>query len=264
MLKKCTFRFLFTLLAMAGMSAAATMTPVTPRKDGNCYQIGTAAELYGFAAIVNGTDGHTAEPTACGVLTADIVVNEHVLKNASGESCVNDDGSYTCSAPTNTWTPIGVYYTGNVHPFQGTFDGLGHTISGLYDGRGTSYTGLFGYVSGTNATVSIKNVGVEDSYFRVDSHAGGIVGMVYNGSGELNIENVYSASTFYIKGDGYVGGLLGRVGSGWTLNITNAYNSGSIFGTEKNNVAGLVGHISGSASVNIKKAFNYGNLNGYL
>ncbi|MCQ2055063.1 MAG: InlB B-repeat-containing protein, partial [Fibrobacter sp.] len=277
MLKKCTFRFLFTLLAMAGMSAAATMTPVTPSKDGNCYQIGTAAELYGFAAIVNGTNGNTAEPAACGVLTADIVVNEHVLKNASGQSCVNttnSPGSFNangCSQPEYlntlyTWTPIG---TSSSKSFRGSFDGQGHTISGLFDNNTSSaakYTGLFGYVSGTNATVSIKNVGVEDSYFRVTSYAGGIVGMVYNGSGELNIENVYSGSVLYIKGEGEVGGLVGYV-KDWTLNITNAYNSGSIFGTSGTTkaiyVAGLVGCISSSARVNIKNAFNNGNLNGY-
>ena len=279
MLKKCFFSILWTMLVAAGMSAAATMTPVTPGKDGNnCYLIGTAAELYGFAAIVNGTDGHTAEPTACGVLTADIVVNEHVLKNASGQSCVNttnSPGSFNANGCSQTeylntlytWTPIGTYSS---KPFQGTFDGLGHTISGLFDNNTSSaakYTGLFGYVSGTNATVSIKNVGVEDSYFRVDSYAGGIVGMVYNGSGTLNIENVYNASTFYIKGSGLVGGLIGYVGENWTLNITNAYNSGSIFGTsgttKASYVAGLVGYIYSKATVNVKKAFNYGNLNGY-
>ena len=279
MLKKCFFSILWTMLVAAGVSAAATMTPVTPSKDGNCYQIGTAAELYGFAAIVNGTNGHEAEPAACGVLTADIVVNEHVLKNASGQSCVNTTtgpGSFNangCNQPEYlstlyTWTPIGTYSS---KPFQGTFDGLGHTISGLFDNNTSSaakYTGLFGYVSGTNATVSIKNVGVEDSYFRVTSYAGGIVGLVHNGSGVLNIENVYNASTFYIKGSGLVGGLIGYVGANWTLNITNAYNSGSIFGTSGKTttdyVAGLVGYITtSSTSVNIKNTFNNGNLNGY-
>lgn len=266
MLKKCPF--LFILLAV-GMASAATLDIpeylfVEQDLEG-CYLLKDKYDLYWFANKVN-TD-NTTYATACAKLTADIVVNEHVLTDAQGTECVASTGSYSiCSEEFRNslydWTPIGIY---NSKPFKGTFDGLGHTISGLYDGREVSYTGLFGYVSGTNAKVSIKNVGVEDSYFRVKNYAGGIVGLVYGGSGVLNIENVYNASTFYIIGSGYVGGLIGRVGANWTLNITNAYNSGSIFvaseNTTANYVAGLVGCISSSATV--KNAFNYGNLNGY-
>lgn len=267
MLKKCPF--LFILLAVGMVSAVTLDIPeylfVEQDLEG-CYLLKDKYDLYWFANKVN--TENTTYATACAKLTADIVVNTNVLTDGQGTGCVGSTGSYSkCSEEFRKslygWTPIG----SSDNPFAGTFDGLGHTISGLYDGREVSYTGLFGYVSGTNAKVSIKNVGVEDSYFRVKSYAGGIVGMVYDGSGVLNIENVYSASTFCIKGEGYVGGLIGRVGANWTLNITNAYNSGSIFGTSGTTtasyVAGLAGHISKSASVNIKNAFNNGNLNGY-
>lgn len=83
MLKKCTFRFLFTLLAMAGMSFAWDESDIDlniPKDGTGCYLIGTVNQLYGFASIVNGS---TAEldpnPTACGKLEKDIVVNETYL-----------------------------------------------------------------------------------------------------------------------------------------------------------------------------------------
>ncbi|MBO7497128.1 MAG: hypothetical protein J6T98_11290, partial [Salinivirgaceae bacterium] len=73
--------------------AAYNGTPVTPKQINSSnyatygftaetyldyvdwYAISTAAELYGFAALVNGGTN-----SANGVLTADIIVNENVLK----------------------------------------------------------------------------------------------------------------------------------------------------------------------------------------
>ena len=124
-----------------------TSTNYTAYKD--WYAISSAEELYGFAAIVN--DGTTS---ANGVLTADIVVNENVLKA---------DGTLN-GRPTHSWTPIGTYSKN----FNGKFDGQGHTISGVYFSNtnddnypsGGNYVGLFGYANGA----SCKTVGVVDSY----------------------------------------------------------------------------------------------------
>ena len=66
-----TSRFLFSISAafLAGTAAtAATITPTMPPLSDGCYQISTATELYGFAAIVNGTDGFTKNKSACGKL----------------------------------------------------------------------------------------------------------------------------------------------------------------------------------------------------
>ena len=68
--------------AFAGFAAAATtITPKQPELKNNCYQISDAAELYGFAAIVNGDPDFPYDATACGKLTKDIVVNQNVLKS---------------------------------------------------------------------------------------------------------------------------------------------------------------------------------------
>ena len=64
----------------------AGITPVKPSagdgSSGNPYQIGNAAELYWFAALVNGTltDGTAQNSNACAILTSNITVNTGVLK----------------------------------------------------------------------------------------------------------------------------------------------------------------------------------------
>ncbi len=271
MLKKSLFSVLFTVLALAGVANAAySGTPATPSKDANnCYLISNADELYGFAAIVNG-----GERTACGKLTANIEVNKHVLKNASGQSCVNDDGSYktgTCDG-LYKWTPIGPYtIVGNVGPFLGNFDGGGFTISGLYvnenipNGEAGHGFGLFGSIQNSSETVSISNVGVEDSYFGCNGNCdgvGGVVGFVYGTyscSGSISIKNVYSNAVVYGisngSGDGYVGGVVGDL---WwaTVNMTNAYNLGSVYGSKEKTAGGLLGHNWGEIVIN--NSFNYG------
>ena len=90
-----TFAPIRWLLAMLMLMAAmvvpsvawADITPAKPANgDGsksNPYQISTAAELYWFAALVNGTltDGTAQNTGACAELMADITVNSGVLKS---------------------------------------------------------------------------------------------------------------------------------------------------------------------------------------
>ncbi|MGN0634146.1 MAG: hypothetical protein ACI4JW_09800, partial [Oscillospiraceae bacterium] len=60
-------------------ASAATITLTEPSKDSSgVYRIGTAGELYWFADKVNNDNGTYGNANA--VLTANIVVNENVLK----------------------------------------------------------------------------------------------------------------------------------------------------------------------------------------
>lgn len=266
MLKNRLFTSVFMMLAMAGVvNAAYNGTPETPSTDTDgCYLIGSAEELYGFADMVNGTlaEGRGAEPTACGKLTADIVVNTNVL--GTDNANVNADGSYNnaqAASGFRVWTPIG---TDEV-PFAGTFDGLGHTISGLYfNAPDVPNVGLFGYVSGEDVTVSIGNVGVEDSYFNAQSAVGGVVGNALYVA--LNMKNVYNAAV--VVGAYEAGGIVGDVSLDvQTLSMVNVYNVGSISGTEEidGKTGGLVGFFmkdSEESAVSIKNSYNYGNVDG--
>ena len=71
-----------SLLPTAALAETDTITPTVPDKDENgVYQISNANELYGFAEIVNKRqDNEKWDPHANAVLTADITVNEGVLK----------------------------------------------------------------------------------------------------------------------------------------------------------------------------------------
>ena len=145
------------------------------------YEIGTADELYAFAAAVN--EGYYA---ICGELTDDIVINENVL---------NEDGTVN-GTPSRIWTPIG----NSTNKYAGSFDGKNHTVSGLYFKYGsTSYLGLFGCL-GEGGTV--QNAGVIDSYFYCGSYSGGVVGYNYYGT----VTNCYSSTV--IDGGSDVGGVV--------------------------------------------------------
>ena len=216
-----TTLLLVTAMVMPKMAwAESSIIPSKPSGGGtenSPYQIGTAAELYWFAALVNGElGGETQNTSANAVLTANITVTNE------------------------TWTPIGFRY-----PYEGTFDGQGHTISGLYfDNSELNNVGLFGSNSGT-----IKNVGVVNSYFYGSDFVGGVCGYnegtitgCYN-TGEVSgnddyvggvcgsnggiITSCYNSGS--VSGNNYVGGVCGSNGS----TITGCYNTSTVRGNNR-------------------------------
>ena len=244
----CRFRLQFvTLLLMVSMVLPTVMwAAINPTKpssgDGsssNPYQISTAAHLYWFAGLVNGTltDGTAKNTAACAKLTANITVNSGVLKS---DGTINSDNVSGFTA----WTPIGYFNSSSDYAcYNGTFDGNGKTISGLYLSKTLSYMGLFGYSSGT-----IKNVGVVDSYFKGYEYIGGVCGL---NSGK--VELCYSKS--YLTGSN-IGGVCGLNYPG--ANITNCYHIGTITGDT--NIGGVCGANSNDAS--ITNCHNVGSLSG--
>lgn len=204
------------------------------KKDG-CYEISSGEDLYVFAAIVNGNDGFTQERTACGRLTANIVVNKNVLDEKGN---LNSAGSSTFK----TWTPIG--------PFSGTFDGQGHYISGLYyNDSKKDQIGLFGYVSGSSENPGIiENVGLVDSYINSHDDAGTLIGKA---TGYVYVKNSYSTST--IKGGTFTGGLVGYE-NGHALTISNSYFAGNVAGYQC--VGGMLGGSYGNEQVKFINSFN--------
>ena len=239
--------------------AFATITPEAPTLDNtdNCYMIGSAAELYGFAEMVNGTGGGF---NGCGKLTADIVVNENVLTSATGTSNVNaETGEYTGTEPAHIWTPIGTKGSGtSSKPFKGEFHGNGHTISGLYvnpqEQINSSYKGLFGYVGGE---VVIDGVGIVDSYISGFNYVGGLVGGLAEGT-PLTISNSFNAG--FVVGNMGIGGLVGglqmplSVNNPTTVKINNSYNLGRVAGNTSS-IGGLVGYADALA---INNSYNMG------
>jgi len=254
---------------------------LAPDEDG-VYLIGSKAELYAFAAMVNGGNTFAGQTVK---LTANIVVNSGVLK---------PDGAPN-SGPFEQWTPIGVHKDTsypNYEKFSGTFDGQNHTVSGLYfNDENTSFVGLFGFSDGV-----IKNVGVVDSYFHGRDCVGGVCGWIIKkddvSSGGV-IENCWNESTVTSQttnnnyGD-YIGGVCGEnfsgtvigcrntgkveglyeVGGvcGYNLNggeIINCHNEGAVSG--KTYVGGVCGRsrvLSGDAVGLVSNCYNLGTVTG--
>ncbi|MCQ2195829.1 MAG: InlB B-repeat-containing protein, partial [Paludibacteraceae bacterium] len=185
--------------------------------DDGCYLVASSDDLYEFAKVVD-VDG---EVFACGKLTADIVVNENVL-DAEGNLENNDISTY------KLWNPIG-----SVKYFSGTFDGQGHTIAGLITDENSMYGGLFGYVNGGEKEVSIRNVGVVDSYIQ-GAATGGIIGI--SQAKQIVVENIFVVASVkavvgpefsgMIPADQTIAGGIVAVADG--LNLSNCYFVGKI------------------------------------
>lgn len=189
------------------------------------YEISNAGQLYWFAGLVNGTlSGVEKNISANAVLTADIVVNENILKS---DGTLNE-GNF------KEWTPIGTDGTSS-NVYTGTFDGRKYTISGLYFDQEAHYIGLFGANSG-----KIANVGILDSYFYGQPYRGNWVGGVcgYN-TNQGAITNCYN--TGIVRGSEAVGGVCGS-NSGI---ITNCSNTGNV-GENDDSVGGVSGNNYGT------------------
>lgn len=243
-----------------------------PPSDGSCYLISNVGELYSFAAIVNGTDGMKRDSSACGKLTQDIVVNEQVLVS---ELMLNPQKKF------RKWIPMENFY--------GIFDGDGHVIYGLYfeDGKRRN-VGFFG----KTGAFEIKNLGLEDFYFRGEGNVGAFVGNLIDRGKVSLITNSYSSGVVVEESLGSVGGFVGYAQS--TVNfsgcrnksvvyggsdvggfvglvaivntddkpsIRQSYNEGRILGAGEG-VGGFVGKLSGGSGLEIKNAYNMGSVEG--
>ena len=193
-------------------------------KDAAEFSIGTAAELAGLAALVNGTakDADSKQIAAVNFsgktikLTADIDLN------------------------SKEWTPIGTQ--GN--PFKGEFDGSQHSVVGLklvnsIDENGM--IGLFGSISG--GTVSNLTVSGEVSDDKGYAYDGGIAGNAVNAT----IRNCVSSVKIIDTMGSYIGGIAGNISGNTT--IKNCSYTGEMSGVDYTCAGGIVGQIEGSGKV---------------
>ena len=117
-----------------------------------------------------------------------------------------------------SFVPFGIVNGENAGKFTGTFDGQGHTIKNLrYDVEGKGEVGLFSQTD--NAT--IKNLIIENAYFKGNANVGGIVGRMYR----TTITDCAVLNS-YIEGRDHVGAIAGEIAQ--TKKVDNSYEGGTI------------------------------------
>ena len=242
------------LISMACAIVGAKVTPTAPTVKDGCYSISTADELYGFAAIVNGTleAGRAAESSACGMLTQDILANDTTTIGCYYKKETNSkDSVYTCYkidyendskrididpatiVPHTQWTPL--------KNFSGRFDGQGHTIWKLENIKDSTQNNL-GFIAlvsgGTEASpVVIKDLTIRHTKFYGHDTVGGIVA---KNSGNLLLDNVMYLSQ--VKGRRQVASLVGRnenqltIKKGVATNVTGQKFIGSAVGSNSGTI----------------------------
>ena len=230
----------FAFMAGATAVSAKQITPKAPALSGGCYQIADAEELYGFAEIVNGNDSTDADPSVCGELTKDVVVNKEVL---NGWGWLNSDSAETLAV----WKPM--------VDFAGKFNGNGHTISGLYS---RNNSGLFkSLVPSENTVVVVKDLGIIDSYFSSTTDLGVLTNYA-SGAGEIQITNFYSLSTIESTKKNplpSIASVVGHVSDNIaSLTLTNCYGVGKLVDGNRSYYSNLLGY---ARNENIKVINSY-------
>ncbi len=115
------------------------------------------------------------------------------------------------------FVPFGIVNNENASKFTGTFDGNGHTIKNLrYDVEGKGEVGLFSQTE--NAT--IKNLIIENAYFKGNANVGGIVGQMYR----TTITDCAVLNS-YIEGRDHVGAIAGEIAQ---TKVGDSYEGGAI------------------------------------
>ena len=115
------------------------------------------------------------------------------------------------------FVPFGIVNNATAGKFTGTFDGQGHTIKGLkYDVSDKGEVGLFSQTD--NAT--IKNLIIEDAYFKGNANVGGIVGRMYR----TTITDCAVLNS-YIEGRDHVGAIAGEISQ---TKVGDSYEGGTI------------------------------------
>ena len=222
----------------------------------NPYIIDSAADLAGLSWLVY-TKGQAGNPLVSGI---DYFVS-NIFRGKFFKQTANIDLS------AYYWQPIGIDYTrdGRYRPnnFSGSYDGGNHIVSGIYTPEGSSsaysYQGLFGYVDSSSSSypVTIKNIGVTNSYIQGYSHVGGVVGYAVSSSGTITITNCYNTGSVN-GGSSHVGGVVGYAyaTSGGSITITNCYNTGSVE-SSGHHVGGVAGYADYATITN---CYNTGNV----
>lgn len=173
-------------------------------------------------------------------------VNLHTISSAEDLEKLRNDmkANYVLTTDIDlkgqTFVPFGIVNNENASKFTGTFDGQGHTIKNFkYDAEGKGEVGLFSQTD----KATIKNLIIEDAYFKGNANVGGIVGQMYR----TTITDCAVLNS-YIEGRDHVGAIAGEIAQtevdgNWVGGtITNCFSDARIK-TREYQAGGMLGTI---------------------
>lgn len=205
------------------------------------YILKNAAEMFGFAALVNGT-------------AKDKDGKEIPSKGFDGKTVelANDIDLSNCP-----WTPIG--FTDSI-VFQGTFNGGGHRVKGLLVAANIRYAGLFGRLKGAGTVRNVQVEGSVDATYTSGGtfYVGGIVGQLAGSGTVSNCLSKVDVTATSSNNAVSAGGVVGDAVSGSKINL--CWNEGSVQVTGVV-VGSAVGGVVGSAATATNCA-NFGEVKG--
>ena len=205
------------------------------------YTLETAAQMLGFAALVNGT-----------AKSADGKAIKRVDFKGKTVKLAND-----IDISAYEWIPIG-----GSSKFAGTFDGTGHSVTVTINAIGRDVVGLFGYVSGTIKNLTVSGTVTANGNGKPIGRVAGIVGDL---GGTVSMCVNAATVTAYGYGCLNMGGIAAGNIYYSTAKITNCLNNGTITGTvaESNteNVVTGIGYISVfDGEIAISQCWNTGDI----
>ena len=210
--------------------AAAEDPGYTVSEDGKTYTVTSAEGLKAVADIANN-----------GNLGINITLTENI------------------NLTDIDWTPIGTDY---YNQYTGAFDGGNHTITGLTVTTNGQYAGLFGYLGKAGTVKNVVMEGVQITSDNSLGYAGGVAGNSWGTIENCSVSGSVSgsdvggvvgyqsggsitgcSSSATVKGEAYVGGVVGVTNNGAIL--TACYATGDVTvendGTSNAWAGGVVG-----------------------
>lgn len=197
-------------------------------ENDDIYILKTPEQMFGFAALVNGT-------------AKDKDGKKIPSKNFNGKTVelANDIDLSNCP-----WTPIG--FTDSI-VFQGTFNGGGHRVKGLLVAANIRYAGLFGRLKGAGTVRNVQVEGSVDATYTSGGtfYVGGIVGQLAGSGTVSNCLSKVDVTATSSNNAVSAGGVVGDAVSGSKINL--CWNEGSVQVTGVV-VGSAVGGVVGSAA----------------
>lgn len=250
-------KLVYTLSLLGALAVGANADEIehhTPLLVGDgCYEIGTAAELFGFADIVNGIRNaenpeeysQAPQPGVCGKLVADIRVVAVDSPSGKGNHVVSDDLKTANVPEENHWTPM--------VNFSGTFDGQGHSISGIFFGTSKEeiYAAEAGFIINLQDGAVIKNLRILDSYFAANTSAGSLAANV---SGSVSIKGFEFSGI--IDKAGKAGGVFGNIVSNAKLALHNIIAEGAVTSTNEQTTGGIIGSSDAGSAITFYSCYS--------